>query len=387
MDIADLNSKKRVLIFYAKAGGGHESAAKAFRSEMLEQDPSINVKLVDIAGKNESANYLANKGYILLTEHLTWLWAFFTYLWKQRWFMWFTYQYVKLASGKWIKENLEEFQPELVISTYFFSSDYVNHLIENKKLHLTNADQIKVYTTVTEIFSAPTIWFYNKSTKYLVFSNYAKEIAQKCRVPDSNILEFGTFFNKKFNEKPTSSQLDIVKNEYRKTSNPLILLVGGGSSIPKGDKILLQLLKIKQPIEIIMVCGRNEKLKDYATQLTQKYNQNNHSVTVLGFTDKLHELINLSDLIITKGGPAMILEILSQEKPMLVSHYIWEQEKGNMEYVVKNNCGYYEPNIERLGVLINKTVNNLDQWQELKTNVIQVKPKSHIGDIVKFLLT
>ena len=67
-------------------------------------------------------------------------------------------------------------------------------------------------------------------------------------------------------------------------------------------------------------------------------------IHVYGFVDFVYELINISDAVITKGGPATVMEILQLNKIPVISSYIWEQEKGNVELVTQSNVGFYEPN-------------------------------------------
>lgn len=38
----------RIVILFAKAGGGHESSAKALKTQMLKQNPDLKVELIDI---------------------------------------------------------------------------------------------------------------------------------------------------------------------------------------------------------------------------------------------------------------------------------------------------------------------------------------------------
>jgi processive 1,2-diacylglycerol beta-glucosyltransferase/1,2-diacylglycerol 3-beta-galactosyltransferase len=68
-------------------------------------------------------------------------------------------------------------------------------------------------------------------------------------------------------------------------------------------------------------------------------------------------LINISDAVITKCGASTIMEILILKKIPVVNSYIWEQEKGNVEFLVKNKLGFYETKISKLPNLIRKIFN------------------------------
>jgi len=55
------------------------------------------------------------------------------------------------------------------------------------------------------------------------------------------------------------------------------------------------------------------------------------------------DFINVSDCVITKSGPATVMETLSAGKPLILASYVRGQELGNMLYVVNNNLGWYIP--------------------------------------------
>jgi processive 1,2-diacylglycerol beta-glucosyltransferase/1,2-diacylglycerol 3-beta-galactosyltransferase len=52
------------------------------------------------------------------------------------------------------------------------------------------------------------------------------------------------------------------------------------------------------------------------------------------------------------------MEIVMSKKIPVIINYIWEQEKGNMEYLVSKKMGIYEPNVKKLTRLINDLLNN-----------------------------
>ena len=89
----------KIIILFAKAGGGHESCAKAIKSQIelanssanfsqntqnLEaKPPKIEVELVDILGKSPQwQQKLFCQSYVFLTEKLPFLWSFLQILWK-----------------------------------------------------------------------------------------------------------------------------------------------------------------------------------------------------------------------------------------------------------------------------------------------------------------
>ena len=127
-------------------------------------------------------------------------------------------------------------------------------------------------------------------------------------------------------------------------------------------------------------------MKQKCEKIVKDCNQN-HDIKILGFTDKLKSLMSLADIVITKGGPATILELVSQNKPMIISHYIWEQEKGNVEYVLENNYGWYEKKPKRVRQLVEKLLKNPEEIEEKRENIKKLGLKSEISESVEYLLS
>jgi processive 1,2-diacylglycerol beta-glucosyltransferase/1,2-diacylglycerol 3-beta-galactosyltransferase len=75
--------------------------------------------------------------------------------------------------------------------------------------------------------------------------------------------------------------------------------------------------------------------------------------------DFIYDLISISDVVLTKCGASTIMEILNLKKIPVVNVYIWEQELGNVDYLVEKKLGIYEPKIKRLpGVISNLLIDD-----------------------------
>ena len=83
--------------------------------------------------------------------------------------------------------------------------------------------------------------------------------------------------------------------------------------------------------EIAIVCGKDAFMKKNIERMAKRYP--NKTIHVYGFIDFMFELMNISDIIVSKGGPATVLEALMLEKPLIVSQYVFGQEKGNVDFV------------------------------------------------------
>jgi processive 1,2-diacylglycerol beta-glucosyltransferase/1,2-diacylglycerol 3-beta-galactosyltransferase len=66
----------------------------------------------------------------------------------------------------------------------------------------------------------------------------------------------------KFSNKLSNDEIISVKKKFEyDPAKKILLILGGGDGIPKGEKILEELLKSKPDYEIGIVCGKNEILQ------------------------------------------------------------------------------------------------------------------------------
>ena len=147
----------------------------------------------------------------------------------------------------------------------------------------------------------------------------------------------------------------------------MILILGGGDGIPKGEKILNELLQSDINAEIGIVCGKNEVLQTAAESL-KKSNNADH-LKIYGYVDFIYELINISDVVITKCGASTIMEILNLKKVPVVNDYIWEQELGNVDYLIEKKLGIYEPQIKNLPNAVKNLLEDEKLYSSFKENI------------------
>jgi hypothetical protein len=81
-----------------------------------------------------------------------------------------------------------------------------------------------------------------------------------------------------------------------------------------------------------VVAGSNEELKASAEEAARSVPQ---PVTVYGFVNNIHELMDAADLIVSKPGGLTTSEVLAKGKPMLIIDPIPGQEQRNCEVLLE----------------------------------------------------
>jgi processive 1,2-diacylglycerol beta-glucosyltransferase/1,2-diacylglycerol 3-beta-galactosyltransferase len=370
----------KTIIFYTKAGGGHKSMALALQKELESKGDSV--VLVDIFGVDRGGlfgfdfSHFFESSYNILTNRLTFFWTLLTVFWKTRWGRGLSYYFFEMFYADKIKDLLEKYKPDKVISTYYCVSEVATKIFVKSNLQtqqeniFTNAT---FFTVVPDLFSCSPMWFDSSLRseyphKYLVFSPQARQIGIDSggKNIEQNIKSVGLVFDQKFEKKMTPQEIyDFKLANNIDPSKTLILAVGGGSGFPKAFELLKEFLKNPLDVQLVIVCGRDTNLKSKLEKLLQTNSQNLKSIQILGFTDKIHEYMNSCDAVITKSGPATVLESVSLGKPLFLIHYIWEQEMGNMQWVVNNSLGVFEPNIPKM---LTKIAHWKDNYQDSNPN-------------------
>lgn len=114
-----------------------------------------------------------------------------------------------------------------------------------------------------------------------------------------------------------------------------IVLFGGHGSKVMFD-ITERLDAAGLPVQLILICGKNEKL---AAKLRSR--QWKTPVHVIGFTKEVHRIMRAADFLIGKPGPGSIAEAMVRKLPVLIECNAWTlpQERYNAEWVTEKRVG------------------------------------------------
>ncbi|HLK06129.1 MAG TPA: glycosyltransferase, partial [Candidatus Acidoferrum sp.] len=117
---------------------------------------------------------------------------------------------------------------------------------------------------------------------------------------------------------------------------PTAMVLFGGFGSKVMYKIVEKLDAARLPVQLILICGKNEKL---AARLKAK--KWNIGTAVLGFTKEVHKLMRAADFMIGKPGPGSIAEAMQRGLPVIVECNSWTlpQERFNTEWVKEKKVG------------------------------------------------
>ena len=125
---------KKVMIFYASYGGGHLSAAKSIKEHIEKNYTDTVVDMVDCMKYiNKTVEKLTTGAYREMAKKAPKLWGKVYSSSKKGIISKFSTSSNKLMASK-LNKLLQEFNPDLVISTHPFSSQMVSYLKKKQNL-------------------------------------------------------------------------------------------------------------------------------------------------------------------------------------------------------------------------------------------------------------
>ncbi len=372
--------KQKYLFVYLKTGGGHLAPARAIFNFMNKYySDTAEPKLIYGFEKTPRwVQYIIEDGYRMLQ-------------YTGKWFFEFLYAFNKIPliariscnllapfMIKYLEETIDNEKPDKIVIFHFFLIIPIYRILRKKNL------SIKVETVITDPFTPHPMWFLRKKQNFIVFSEDLKEkVLSKKR--GYNVQMFPFVIDEKFSKLVLEDQINILKKKFEyDPRKKMLLILGGGDGIPKGEKILEEILASKPDYEIGIVCGKNEALKKGSEKLKEKY-QAAH-LRIYGYVDFIYELISVSDVVLTKCGASTIMEILNLKKIPVVNDYIWEQEQGNVDYLVEKKLGIYEPKINNLPGIIKKLLTDNEFYSFYRKNIETEKIENGLSIVAQFIL-
>ncbi len=363
---------------YANAGGGHRRPAEALAEELTRQyGKGVEPELVDATGASAITKYILEQGYAFSADYFQWIYkALFEVSATPAVIRLENYAATKLIKDFFVKK-LQAEKPEKIVAFFYLLGPVREALREL-------GWRVPIVAVVTDPFTSHPFWFFYPELSYVVFSDAIKQEALRAGVPETNITVVPPIVHSKFKHLPETSEQENFRRHLGFLSNQkIVLLIGGGNGLPQGSEALEKLLESDLAAHLAIVCGNNKRLKNKAEALREKYGRDR--LTVYGFVDFIEQLMAVADVVIGKAGASVMMETLTLQKPLIIINYIWGQEQGNVEYVVKNKLGFFEPDLTRLPQLVQRVLFDTATIQGLEEQRKIMPTKSGTEEIARYI--
>lgn len=371
---------KKILIFYGTYGGGHIAAAKSIKNYINENYPEIETNSIDcIEYINKYINKISTEAYKEMAKKTPHLWEKLYTKSNDGALAKLSTTSNKIMAIK-LKNLIKEEAPDLIISTHPFSSQMCAYLKKKNKINC------KLATIMTD-FHIHNQWLYLPEyvDYFFVSNNNMKQDMINQKISESKIFVTGIPVSTKFQEK---FNLDDIYDEFWLDKDKFTILFFGGGEFGLGRntaitalKIIIRLLK---DIQVVVVSGKNKKMHKAFEELIDKTNSSDR-IKLLEYTDKVPELMAISDCVVTKAGGLTITESLVSHLPIIIINPIPGQEEENAEFLVNSGCSIWIKKGDNIARIIKNIYHHpeiLEKMKEVSTSLAKPDATKNICEIL-----
>ncbi len=367
---------------YLKTGGGHLAPASSVRSYLKSRYPDLlEPVLVDgLAEAPRAFRSCIEDGYKTLQAYGRWFYALLYFLNKWRVVGRLNVWIVACVVRPYLERRILAEMPGKIVIFHFFLIKPIHDILREHKL------SIPTLVVVTDPFTAHPLWFVNRGLHYVVFSEQLRGYCVGKGIPTEHITVFPFVLSEKFAGSPSCAESpeELKQGMGFDPGKKLILMIGGADGMPKGTRIVRELLRKNPSAQIAVVCGRNEVLRRRLLMMGERLGSSR--LTVFGFVDSVCELLRCADLVVTKCGASTFMETLLSGKIPIVNNYLWEQEKGNVEFLRQNHFGIYEKNIGRLSSWIDQLFNDSALFASFSHSIERAQLVNGVGQVSDYIV-
>ena len=369
----------------ASTGGGHNRAARAIKEELESRtidNMSIECEIVDsLKLVNNTMDKVISRGYEKS--------ALYT---PKAYGSVYRFSETTIASKNEFKTNpltslmarkfkhlLNESTPDLIIGTHPFPMIALSTLKKNNNIHSLSLSESFYKSTKVDIppmisvltdYTTHSTWIQNEIDYYIVGHEYVKELLVYEGVDSEKVKAFGIPVEKSF---LSHRDRETVLTELGLSPEKLtVLLMGGSFGAGNIKETLEDLIAIDRDFQILVITGRNEHLKDKLSKMLDS-TIHNKNICLLGYTNKMNDILASIDVLISKPGGLTTTEALLNDVPMIVPYFIPGQEEENLDFLT--NCGAALRTTKKysLPVLLKVLIDDPSRLDNLRKNIKSIR--------------
>ena len=353
---------KKIDFIYFDAGGGHRAAANALKAVVDSQHRATRgepwqIRLVNLQEVLDSLDVFRKVTGLRLEDiYNTMLakgWTLGSGLGVQ-----FMHGVIRLYHGATVRlltQHWIDTKPDLIVSLV---PNFNRAMYESLRKALPQVPYVTILTDFADY--PPHFWMEAGQDQYFVCGTAkAVEQAHSLGHTDDRIFTAsGMIVRPNFYE---PVKVDRAVERARLGLHPTrptgLVLFGG-----QGSRVMLEIAERLRDTQLILICGRNEKL---AARL--KAQRAEAPRCIEGFTQEVPYYMYLSDFFIGKPGPGSISEAVAMKLPVIVERpnaFTLPQERYNPTWVREHHAGMVVDNFRGIAGAVKELLGSLDSYRE-----------------------
>ena len=372
----------KILIFTVTAGEGHNSMAKALIEQIrAEAGEAAEIEVVDIfkayAGKFKFR--VIDRGYLLACRYLMGVFnLIFRILQRgdpKKWERSPAQRFVRKETPK-ILEKIRAFQPDAVVCTHFAPAMAITNLRKTERIPARVCEILFDFvlhpfwecTTGVDVIFTPHECF----TRPLIEKGFRPE----------QILPLGLPVRAAFSRRIPKAE---ARQKLGLSDRFTVMVMLGGGGMGGSRKILKQLLRVKTPLQILMVNGKDSRSQAQIDRLLAR-KKTSHQVKNYGFVTEVDLMMEAADCLVGKCGGVSVNESLNKDLPMILIQRLPEQEKQNRIFLTERGAALGVTRQHSLTDLVEQAAQDPALLARLRQGIAAVKKPEACRDIARWIV-
>jgi len=326
---------KKIHVVFHDGGGGHRNAAFALKAIAEQQRRHWDVELIQFQELTDQLDILRKLTGIRIQEQ-------YNVLLQNGWTLGSVYLLrllqatIRIFHGPLVR-LLEEFwrkkPADLLVSVI---PHFNRELCESWNKVYPGRPFVTLITDLADF--PPRFWIEPLKEQYVIAgTERAAEQARALGHDHTHIFRTsGMILRPDFYVPDKTDPVALCKELDLQSNLPTAIVLFGGHGSKAMYEIAERLDAEQLPLQLILICGRNDKLAAKFRARTWRM-----PVKVIGFTKEIHKLMRAADFLIGKPGPGSIAEAMVRKLPVLIECNAWTlpQERYNAEWVIEKRVG------------------------------------------------
>jgi hypothetical protein len=335
---------KKIRILFHDAGGGHRNAAVALQTVISQQNRPWEVELVQFQELTDHLDVLRKLTGIRIQEQ-------YNVLLRNGWTLGAT-QLLRV-----LQATIRVFHGPLVklLANYFRAhpADLLVTVIPHFNREVGQAWSAcypgrPFATLITDLADFPSHFWIEPIKEQYVICGTERAVEQARQIgkdPSHIFATSGMILRPDFYQTDDSDPIALRRELNLHPHLPTGMLLFGGFGSKVMYDIVERLDDAEIPLQLIVICGRNEKLAEKFRARAWKM-----PLHIVGFTKEVHRLMRAADFLIGKPGPGSVAEAMVRRLPVILECNAWTlpQERYNTEWVKEKKVGIVLKNFREI---------------------------------------
>jgi processive 1,2-diacylglycerol beta-glucosyltransferase len=313
----------RILVLTAAYGEGHNAAANALAMAFNEYSPG-SAKVVDVfALANPRLNSIVRSAYLTAINRTPRLWKLIYALMDKPLLMNIGLWTLR-SQSRILEAVIERERPAAICSSFPAYAALLQRLRRQGRCSIPH------FNIVTDSISINSVWWRPGCDGWFVPNEDTAEVMRAAGVDPARLHVSGFPVTPYFRK----SEGIVTRPILASGAPPRVLyIINSGTH---NAEATARLLLAEDEWEVTCTVGRDEELR---TTLLAAASGRRLKADILGWTDKIPELLMTHHVVVSKAGGATTQEAIAARCPMVVNQVVPGQEEGNCELLLRHGAG------------------------------------------------